>query len=95
VVELSPGVALVGISAEPLVGLIDAVKRAIPGTWIMPIGYIDQVHCYLPSDRDLSGKGYEVTGFRGAFGMDGTLREGIDAEVERLVRGARPGASRA
>jgi hypothetical protein len=91
-IRLSREATLVGLGAEPLVGLRAVLERCVPPQALVSIGYIDNVDTYLPSDGDLAGGGYEVFGFRDAFAMDGRFVGGIDAAVERLVRRAMPPA---
>ncbi len=88
IVQLARELVLVGVSAEPLVGLRGVVERCVAPRVLVPIGYIDQVPCYLPTDADLPLRGYEVDGFRLNFGMNARFQGGIDAALERVVREA-------
>jgi hypothetical protein len=77
---------LLGLGAEPLSGVRAIAERCAAPRTVVPIGYVDQVHAYLPTDADLPGDGYEVSGFRTAFAMQGSYHPGIDAAVERGIR---------
>lgn len=65
-VALDPGLVLVGISAEP----VTSYGGMLPAG-ALPVGYIDDVFGYLPTDAMLAEGGYEVDGFLEDFGLSG------------------------
>lgn len=83
--DLSEGLRVAGISAEPCWEYAHLMERSFPGKTIWPVGYIDSVFGYLPTQSMLSEGGYEVTGFRGAFGIKGEFVANIEEVVSELL----------
>jgi hypothetical protein len=44
-------------------------------------GYCNDVPCYLPTDAQVLEGGYEVNGFRGSFGVDGSFASDLERRV--------------
>jgi neutral ceramidase len=74
------GFRVVGINAEPVVEYRRLVEKLI-GAPVLTAGCLDQTHCYLPSDAMISGRGYEVDGFRGLMGFDGRFRAPLQNSI--------------
>jgi hypothetical protein len=53
------------------------------GAW--PVGCLDNVFGYLPTDAQIPEGGYEVEGFRGPFGISGRFIGNNDATFRRLL----------
>jgi neutral ceramidase len=83
--DLAEGLKFVGLSAEPCWEYIHLVKRIFPGKTIWPVGYIDSVFGYLPTQSMLSEGGYEVTGFRRPFGIKGEFVPDLEHAVAELI----------
>jgi hypothetical protein len=82
-VRLGDSLEVFGISAEPVNAYVAKLEAARPGSTVIPVGCIDDVICYLPTDEMVVQGGYEVTGFRKLFGVSGRFRRGIEARIER------------
>lgn len=74
------GVALLGVSAEPVSGYADALI-AEQGRTVIPVGCIDDVSGYAPTSRVLRDGGYEGAGFAPHFGLGQP-----SSEFEKLLR---------
>lgn len=74
------GVALLGVSAEPVSGYADALI-AEQGRTVIPVGCIDDVSGYAPTARVLREGGYEGAGFAPHFGLGQP-----SPEFEKLLR---------
>jgi hypothetical protein len=83
--DLAEGLRVVGISAEPCWEYVHLVKRIFRSKTIWPVGYIDSVFGYLPTQAMLSEGGYEVTGFRRPFGIKGEFVPNLEKVVAELV----------
>jgi len=83
--DLTEGLRVVGISAEVCWEYTHLVQRAFPAKTIWPVGYIDDVFGYLPTQSMLSEGGYEVTGFRQPFGISGEFVSNLEDVVASLV----------
>ena len=75
------GFRIVGINAEPVVEYRRLIEKYLPGTPVLTAGCLDQTHCYLPSDAMISGRGYEVEGFRQLMGFDGRFRARLQNSI--------------
>ncbi len=84
--DLAERLRVVGISAEACWEYADLLKRAFPGKTVWPVGYIDSVFGYLPTQSMLREGGYEVTGFREAFGIKGEFVANLEQIVKELVQ---------
>ena len=83
--DLAERLRVVGISAEPCWEYAKLVRSAFPGKTIWPVGYVDSVFGYLPTQSMLSEGGYEVMGFGHAFGIKGEFVSNLDRVVTELV----------
>jgi hypothetical protein len=83
--DLSEQLRVTGISAEPCWEYTQLMNRAFPAKTIWPVGYIDSVFGYLPTQSMLCEGGYEVTGFRKGFGIKGEFVGNLEEVVEGLV----------
>jgi hypothetical protein len=83
--DLSERLRLAGISAEPCWQYADMVKHVFPDKTIWPVGYIDSVFGYLPTQAMLCEGGYEVSGFRKAFGIKGEFVGNVEQVVEQMM----------
>ena len=83
--DLAEDLRVTGISAEVCWEYIDLVRNVFPSQKIWPVGYIDNVFGYLPTQDMLSEGGYEVAGFRKAFGIRGEFVENLEETVKKLV----------
>lgn len=84
--ELGEELKVVCISAEVCWGYASLIKRHFAGKTIWPVGYIDRVYGYLPTDSMLPESGYEVTGFKHLFGIKGEFCPNL----EEIIRDALP-----
>jgi hypothetical protein len=83
--DLAEGLRVVGISAEACWEYAQLIRRAFPAQTIWPVGYIDSVFGYLPTQAMLREGGYEVSGFRKAFGIRGEFVGNLEDVIEGLV----------
>ena len=83
--DLADGLKVVGISAETCWEYVQLVQRTFSGETIWPVGYIDSVFGYLPTQSMLPEGGYEVTGFRQPFGIKGEFVPNLEEVVAALV----------
>lgn len=84
--DLAEHLRVIGISAEACWGYSNLLKRIFPGKTVWPVGYIDSVFGYLPTESMLREGGYEVTGFREPFGITGEFVGNLEQVVEQLVQ---------
>jgi len=84
-VELAESLRIVGLSAEVCWEYIGLVQRAFPGQTVWPVGYIDDVFGYLPTNTLVSEGGYEVTGFLPAFGVEGRFTADLEQRIAALL----------
>jgi hypothetical protein len=54
------------------------------GAW--PVGCLDDVYGYLPTDEQVRRGGYEVDGFRAAFGLKGRFDGRNASALDTLLR---------
>ena len=83
--ELDETLKIVGISAEVCWEYADLAKRACAGKTVWPVGYIDAVFGYLPTDSMLPEGGYEVEGFKRNFGIKGKFVPNLEEIVTKLI----------
>jgi hypothetical protein len=82
--EVAPGIAIAGVSAEPVAEYGLAVRAAAPPQKaVIPVGYTDSVFGYLPTARMLGQHGYEDEGFMDSFGISGRFRPDLEQVVQR------------
>ncbi len=84
--DLAERLRVVGISAEACWEYAELLRRTFPDKTVWPVGYIDSVFGYLPTDSMLREGGYEVTGFREPFGIQGEFVGNLEQIVEELVQ---------
>lgn len=72
-INIGDQLALVGISAEVTWGYADIIRRMDRSGYLWPVGYIDHVFGYLPTESMLPEGGYEVEGFQCLFAVEGTF----------------------
>lgn len=82
-VRLGDNLELFGISAELVNGYVARLESIRTGTTIIPVGCIDDVSCYVPTDEMVGQGGYEVAGFRRLFGVSGRFRNDVCAVIDR------------
>jgi hypothetical protein len=75
------------ISAEVCWEWAELVQRAFPGKTIWPVGYIDRVFGYLPTQAMLPEGGYEITGFQRSFGITGEFIANLDEIITKSISG--------
>jgi hypothetical protein len=71
-----------GISAEPVNAYVRMLEAARPGSTVIPVGCIDGVPCYLPTDEMIKQGGYEAIRFRRPFGVSGHFRKDLCAFLQ-------------
>ncbi|MGH8011424.1 MAG: hypothetical protein ACREQ4_02845 [Candidatus Binataceae bacterium] len=74
------GFRVAGINAEPVNEYRPLIQQYFT-TPFLTVGYLDQTHCYLPIDRMIAERGYEVEGFRTLFNFDGHFKQGLQESV--------------
>jgi len=77
-VDLGQELTVVGVSAEVVTEYGPMVHRAFGRSITIPVGYIDEVYGYLPTERMLREGGYEVRWFLEAFALKGPLNPQIE-----------------
>lgn len=70
-----------GISAEICWAYAEMLVRMHPDVVVWPLGYIDTVYGYLPSQDMVPLGGYEVNGYKQIFGVTGNLVPNHDAII--------------
>jgi len=70
-IDIGEQLRFVGISAEVTWEYAEIVREIDSHKHLWPVGYIDHVFGYLPTEPMLSAGGYEVAGFQHLFGIDG------------------------
>lgn len=85
--ELDEKIRVVGVSAEVCWEWMDLVKRAFAGKTIWPVGYIDTVFGYLPTQAMLPEGGYEITGFQHSYGIKGEFVANLDEIITKSISG--------
>ena len=83
--EFDEKLRIVGISAEVCWEYAKLIRRALPGKTIWPVGYIDTVFGYLPTDAMLPESGYEVDGFKKAFGITGKFVPNLEEIITKAL----------
>jgi hypothetical protein len=85
--ELDEKLSVVGISAEVCWEWAELVQRAFAGKTIWPVGYVDRVFGYLPTQAMLAEGGYEITGFKHSFGIRGEFVANLDEIITKAISG--------
>ncbi|MDP8247358.1 MAG: neutral/alkaline non-lysosomal ceramidase N-terminal domain-containing protein [Candidatus Tritonobacter lacicola] len=68
---------IIGISAEPVAGYVGILERLFPDDIVIPVGYINSVFGYLPTEEMVSQGGYEASGFIKYFNLEGSFKPGF------------------
>lgn len=84
------GVTLIGMGAEPVVDYVQVLEKALgeaPDQYgsVWPVGYLDQVCGYLPTEKQLAEGGYEAGGFCANFRCD-SVSPHVQANAELVLR---------
>jgi hypothetical protein len=89
-VSFGPELGVLGTSAEPVAEYADQIADQAAPTMLFPVGYIDEVYGYLPTQAVLREGGYEAEGFFLSFGLEGHFAPGFDGVFhDALARVAR------
>jgi len=83
--DLSDQLRVTGLSAEPCWAYAQTMQQAFRGKTVWPVGYIDSVFGYLPTQAMLPEGGYEVKGFRELFGIQGEFVSNLEETIGALV----------
>lgn len=83
--EIDEKLCMICISAEVCWEYADVVRRTFAGKTIWPVGYVDSVFGYLPTQAMLSEGGYEVTGFQRSFGIKGEFVADLDKIIIKSI----------
>ncbi|MGD0548841.1 MAG: hypothetical protein ABR991_13645 [Terracidiphilus sp.] len=70
-VDLGGQLQLIGVSAEVVWEYAEIVRQIARSGYVWPVGYIDRVFGYLPTESMLPEGGYEVDGFLRKFSVTG------------------------
>lgn len=81
-VDLGTHLRLLAVSAEIVWEYAAIAREILNAECLWPIGYVDRVYGYLPTEPMLSEGGYECSGFLGLFAMEGRFLP----ETEQVVR---------
>lgn len=84
--RLGEALELVGMSAEPMVEMVDWLRREEQGRTVIPVGYTDHTFGYLPTEEIWRQGGYEARDFRWAFSFEGDFRPGFQDVVQQRLR---------
>jgi len=76
-------VCILGMNVEPAVEYQVKLARVMNPWMTFATGCIDQTLGYLPTEIMLDEGGYEVEGFRKAFGFTGSYRAGFEHRIEQ------------
>ncbi|HVB83097.1 MAG TPA: hypothetical protein VNE82_24505 [Candidatus Binataceae bacterium] len=80
------GFRIVGVNAEPVVDYRRQLEECFSGKPLLTAGCLDQPICYLPTDKMIPERGYEVEGFRSLFNFAGRFRNRLQDEVIRPMK---------
>jgi neutral ceramidase len=81
VVRLGDDVALVALGGEVVVDFALRLKREHPGKNLVVAAYVNDVVCYIPSERVLAEGGYEVDASMIYYGFPGPFAKGVEEAV--------------
>ena len=85
------GFRIAGVNAEPVVGYRRQLEECLSGRPLLTVGCLDQPICYLPTDKMIPERGYEVEGFRSLFNFDGRFQSRLQEAVMRRMKVAAMG----
>lgn len=83
-ISLAEGIAIVGVSAEPMASYSRRVAEALKLTEIVAVGYLDGVFGYLPDEQTLRDGGYEGNGGQGSYVPFGRFRPDVAARAMEI-----------
>lgn len=72
-------VAIVGISAEPIAEWAPLLTQRVGAKLVMPVGYIDEVYGYWPTNQVIGEGGYEAGQFFPSFSLTGRFASDVEA----------------
>lgn len=74
---------IVALGAEPVTHYLRAIvdRTGLDGYAFMPVGYINSVFGYLPTENMVADGGYEGGEFFSAFGLEGGFQAGFEEKV--------------
>ena len=84
-INIGGQLALVGISAEVTWEYAGILREMYRSEYLWPVGYIDHVFGYLPTESMLSEGGYEVEGFQSLFAVEGAFAPNTEKVVRSCV----------
>jgi neutral ceramidase len=76
---------VVCMSAEVCWEYAGMLNHQFPGKTIWPVGYAGSVFGYLPTESMLGEGGYEVSGFKRAFGIKGAFHPGLEEVIRKAL----------
>jgi hypothetical protein len=85
VFEIGRQLRFVCVSAEITWPYAVMIKESNPAATVWPVGYIDAVFGYLPTQSMLAEGGYEVTGFRSLFGVKGEFHADLEESIRSFL----------
>jgi neutral ceramidase len=80
--DLGEGLRVMCVSAEIVWQYAEIVQQTDTTKQVWPVGYIDQVFGYLPTQAMIAEGGYEVTEFKPQFGVKGQFT----TNTEEIIR---------
>lgn len=79
-------IKIIGISAEVVSEYVPIFKKIFSEFQIIPVGCIDHVFGYLPTNLMLREGGYEVKNFMPLFGIKGKFNDDFQEKIEEVVK---------
>jgi neutral ceramidase len=76
----------VGVAAEVVTEYGALVEATFDTAITIPVGYIDEVYGYLPTERMLREGGYEASWFLAPFALEGPLNPAIEERCVAALR---------
>lgn len=83
--QIARGVRLIGLEGEAVADIGNQILRIYDQGITFPLGYTNGAQIYLPSDRQLPQRGYEVDSYW-EYHWPAPLAGGIDARLDRHLR---------
>ena len=85
-VSVGQHLRILGISAEAVVGYDSVAQSAFPDAIVIPVGYVDDVFGYLPTESMVEEGGYEADGFLRYFSLTGPWSRKFECECLNTLR---------
>jgi hypothetical protein len=85
-VELTNGFRFIGWNAELVHGYRKIITRILGEEWLLTAGCLDQTLAYIPLEKMLPGRGYEVQGFHHNFAFSGKYVPGMKSRMEQAIQ---------